>query len=62
MTIKKRPMNADVRVEDDKLYITTRQPSTGKEHVSVQTIRTLNARELVVADEKGKVIRMARMQ
>ena len=37
-------------VEGDKLYITTRSPETGEEHVSVQTIRTLNERQLVVAD------------
>jgi uncharacterized protein (TIGR03066 family) len=56
-----RPMEADVRVEGDKLYITTRRPSTGEEHVSVQTIRTLNERQLIVADERGMVIRMARI-
>jgi len=56
-----RPMEADVRVEEGKLYITTRRPSTGEEHVSVQTIRTLNDRQLVVADERGMIIRMARI-
>jgi uncharacterized protein (TIGR03066 family) len=55
-----RIMNADVRVEGDKMYITTRRPSTGEEHVSVQTIRTLNDRELVVADER-EIIKMVRM-
>jgi uncharacterized protein (TIGR03066 family) len=56
-----RPMEAEVRVEGAKLYITTRRPSTGEEHVSVQTIRTLNERQLVVADERGMIIRMARI-
>jgi uncharacterized protein (TIGR03066 family) len=55
-----RIMNADVRVEGDKLHITTRRPSTGEEHVSVQTIRTLNDKELIVADER-EIIKMVRM-
>jgi uncharacterized protein (TIGR03066 family) len=55
-----RIMKADVRVEGDKLHITTRRPSTGEEHVSVQTIRTLNDKELVVADER-EIVKMVRM-
>ena len=58
---KDRGIEADVRVEGDKLYITTRSPETGEEHVSVQTIRTLNERQLVVADDRGAVISMARI-
>jgi hypothetical protein len=55
-----RPIHAEVRVEGDKLYITTRRPTTGEEHVSVQTIRIMNGKELVVADERGIIIKMAR--
>ena len=56
-----RVMNAVVRVEEDKLIITTRQPSTGEEHVSVQTIRKVSDRELVVADEGGRIMKMVRL-
>jgi uncharacterized protein (TIGR03066 family) len=56
-----RIMNAYVQVEGDKIFITTRRPSTGEEHVSVQTVRSLNDRELVVADERGEIMRMRRM-
>ena len=59
---KLRLMKAEVRVEEDKLYTTTRRPSTGEEHVSVQTIRTLNDRELVLVDEKGNIMRLARFR
>ena len=54
-------INAEVRVEADKIYSTTRQPRTGKEKVTVQTIRSLTRQELVVADDAGKATRMARI-
>ena len=54
-------MDAEVRVEGDKLYITTRRPSTGEKNVSVQTIHTLNDREFVVADEHGQLMKMTRI-
>ncbi len=57
-----RIMNASVRLEDDKLYVTTRRPSTGEEHVSVQTVKTLSEREFVVADSRGKIMRMLRLR
>jgi hypothetical protein len=53
-------MIAAVRVEENKLYITTRRPRTGEELVSVQTIRTLSDREFITADERGRVIKMVR--
>src|ERR1039457_2618563 len=56
-----RIMNAEVRVEEDKLFITTRHRRTGEENVSVQTVRKLTDRELEVADERGRVIKMARI-
>ncbi len=56
-----RIMDADVRVEGDKIHFTTRHPQTGEEHVSVQVIRKLGDRELEVDDERGKVIKMTRI-
>ena len=58
---KMRIMNAVVSVEGDKLQIKTRRPMSGEEHVSVQTIRNLSETELVVADEHGRVMKMARI-
>lgn len=55
-----RVMHAEAQVEENKLVITTRHPVTGARHVSVQTIRTMNNRELVVADEQGGIIKMVR--
>lgn len=55
-----RIMNAQVRIDGNKIYITTTRPSTGEEHVSVQTIRTLNDKEFVVADERGAIMKMMR--
>jgi hypothetical protein len=54
-------IRAEVRVEGDKIYSTTKHPRTGMEHVSVQTIRSLTRQELVVADEAGRVMTMARV-
>src|SRR5262249_40794972 len=53
-------ISAEVRVEGDKIYTTTRHPRTGQKHVSVQTIRTLTAHELVIEDEKGNRMTMRR--
>jgi uncharacterized protein (TIGR03066 family) len=53
-------IHAYVRIEGDKIYSTTRNEA-GKEHVSVQTIRTLTTQQLVVADEAGRVTKMVRM-
>jgi uncharacterized protein (TIGR03066 family) len=56
-----RIMNAEVRVDENKLFITTRHPRTSEEHVSVQSIRKISDRELVVADERGGVTKMVRL-
>ena len=56
-----RIMNADVRVEGDKIHITTRHPRTNEEHVSVQIIRKLSDRELEVGDDRGRIIKMTRI-
>jgi uncharacterized protein (TIGR03066 family) len=55
-------IKADIRIEGDKIYSTTTNPQTGKEHVSVQTIRTLTAREFVVEDSKGIRTHMRRIE
>jgi uncharacterized protein (TIGR03066 family) len=57
-----RVLDATVRVEDDKIYSTTRHPKTGQELTTVQTIRSLTARELVVEDEKGNRMNMRRIE
>jgi len=53
-------IKADVAVEEDTLIITTKHPRTGQVDVKTQTIKTLNARELVLQDEKKSVFRMQR--
>jgi uncharacterized protein (TIGR03066 family) len=53
-------INAQVRVEDKKIYSTTKNPQTGQEDTRVLVIRTLTARELVVEDEQGQVLKMER--
>jgi uncharacterized protein (TIGR03066 family) len=55
-----RLLDATVRVEDDKIYSTTRHRTTGQELTTVHTIVTLGAREFVVEDQKGKRITMRR--
>jgi len=57
-----RVMNGEVRVEEKKFTITTRRPSTGEEHVTVQTIRTLNDSQFVLVDDKGRSLKMKRIQ
>jgi uncharacterized protein (TIGR03066 family) len=46
-------IDAVVRLEDNKIYSTTRHPQTGQETTVAQTIRTLTAWDLVVEDSKG---------
>jgi uncharacterized protein (TIGR03066 family) len=53
-------MEARVRVEDKKIYSTTTNPNTGQDDTKVLMIRTLTARELVVEDEQGTVMKMQR--
>jgi hypothetical protein len=53
-------INARVRVEGKNIYSTTRHPETGQEDTVVQIIRRLTATELVVEDERGKLLKMER--
>lgn len=55
-----RVIYAEVRIEGDKIYSTTWRERTGEEKVTVQTIRSLTNRALIVVDDRGKVIKMAR--
>ncbi len=53
-------IKADVSLEEDTLFITTTHPRTGQVDTKTQTIKTLNAKELVLQDERNKVFRMER--
>jgi uncharacterized protein (TIGR03066 family) len=55
-------LDARIRVEDKKIYSTTTNPQTGKDDTAVLTIRTLTARELIVEDSQGKVLKMRRAE
>jgi uncharacterized protein (TIGR03066 family) len=59
---KEAIVNARVRVEDKKIYSTTRNPYTGGDDTKVLVIRTLTARDLVVKDEQGKLMKMERAE
>jgi uncharacterized protein (TIGR03066 family) len=47
-------MEADYKVEGDKLNITSNDPKTKKEKTETSTIKTLNDKTLVVHDDKDK--------
>jgi uncharacterized protein (TIGR03066 family) len=53
-------INARVVVEGDTLLITTQHPTTKLDDTKKQTIKTLNAKELVLQDERGNVFKMER--
>jgi uncharacterized protein (TIGR03066 family) len=53
-------IDAQVAVEENSLFITTKHPKTGQVDTRTQTIKTLNAKELVLQDEKKNVFRMER--
>lgn len=55
-------VNAQVRVDANKIYSTTINPRTGQETTTVQTIKTLTAHELIVEDKNGARLRMTRAQ
>jgi hypothetical protein len=59
---KEAIVDARVRVEDKIIYSTTKNPHTGEDDTTVLTIRTLSARELVVEDKQGQVMKMERAQ
>lgn len=53
-------VKARVAVEGDTLLITTQHPVTKSELVKKQTITSLNAIELTLRDDRGKILRMTR--
>ena len=55
-------VNARVRVEDKTIYSTTTNPHTGREDTMVLMIRTLSPRELIVEDQQGQLLKMARAE
>lgn len=55
-----RIINADIRVEGDKIFSTTRHPRTGKEITTSQTVRVLTDRQLVIEDQAGNRLTMTR--
>jgi len=55
-------LKAEIRIEGDKIYSTTHQQETGQEATTVQTIRSLTAREFVVEDPKGNRTHMRRIE
>jgi uncharacterized protein (TIGR03066 family) len=55
-------LKAEIRIEGDKIYSTTHQRQTGQEATTVQTIRSLTAREFVVEDSKGIRTHMRRIE
>jgi uncharacterized protein (TIGR03066 family) len=53
-------VNAQVAVEGDTLFITTRHPVNHSEMTKKQTIKTLTGQQLVLQDEQSHVFRMER--
>ncbi len=53
-------LDARIRVEDNKIYATTRSRTTGEELTRVLAIQKLTGKRLVLKDEPGKVIVMER--
>lgn len=53
-------IHATTRIEGDKLQMTTRNPYTDKDETRTQTIRSLTAKELVLVDDRGEVLRLNR--
>jgi uncharacterized protein (TIGR03066 family) len=54
-------IDAAIRLDGKKIFATTRQQKTGKEHTSTQTIVTLTETELVIADETGRTMKLRRI-
>ncbi len=53
-------VKARIRVQDKAIYSTTTNPHTGHEDTMVLNIRALTARDLVVEDPQGQVLKMER--
>jgi hypothetical protein len=55
-------VNARIQVQDRTIYSTTTNPHTGRDDTMVLNIRALTARELVVEDQQGQVLKMERAE
>jgi uncharacterized protein (TIGR03066 family) len=55
-------VNARVRVEGKTIYSTTTNPQTGEDDTMPLVIRTLTARNLVVEDAQGQLLKMERAE
>ena len=53
-------IEARVRVEENKIHVTTRHQKTGEEATRVQTIKSLNGNRLVLQDQRGMSIKLER--
>jgi uncharacterized protein (TIGR03066 family) len=52
---------ATIRVDGNKIFSTTRN-NAGQEHTAIFIMRTLTARELVVEDQQGELMKMKRAE
>jgi uncharacterized protein (TIGR03066 family) len=59
---KEGMIEARVRVAGDRLFTVTRHPNTGKDDTSTLIIKELNARELSLQDERGRLFTLIRAQ
>ena len=53
-------IEARIRVEDNKIHVTTRHQQTGAEGTRVQTIKSLDGDRLVLQDENGNLLKLIR--
>src|SRR5262249_46397980 len=53
-------INATIRVEDKKIYITTTHQFTGEKATKVQLIRQLDDKHLILQDERGTLLKLER--
>jgi len=55
-------IEAKIRVDEKKIYVTTRHQQTGEEGTRVQTIKSLEGDRLVLQDEKGNLVKLQRAE
>lgn len=55
-------INARVRLDGEKLYVTSTNPNTKSDETKIQIIRTLTASRLEIEDEQGNIWRMSRAE
>jgi hypothetical protein len=59
---QQRTLKGSVEVEKKILYVTARDNDTGEPYTVAKVIRVLNARQLVLEDEPGKLLRLERVK